>query len=174
MCKKMKVNLSSPWCDFTSKVKALFEFDNDVNVILDEREGANPILRIYVDKVTKSEAIKKLLPPAKEFGNVTLTIEVLPPNAEANEDVADTLCAAFDGNPIFLGIKKDTSSLFPRPQTYVMFEREVVQYFNDNLADYNGLRSTLYQELAKEVFETPANIYYCTEPEDDDDDLPFI
>lgn len=49
--------------------------------------------------------------------------------------------------------------------TYVVFEKEVVQYWNDNLADYNGLTSTLYQDLAKEIFED-ANldgVYFCTD-----------
>ena len=44
--------------------------------------------------------------------------------------------------------------------TYVVFEKEVVQYWNDNLGDINGLRSTLYQDLAKEIFaDDLQNVY---------------
>ena len=51
--------------------------------------------------------------------------------------------------------------------TYVVFKNCVVQFFNDNLNDCHGLISTLYQDIAAEIFED-ANlngVYYNTDVE---------
>ena len=50
--------------------------------------------------------------------------------------------------------------------TYVVFVNEVVQYFNDNLYDINGVCSTLYQEIAKEVFKESNSVHFCTDVAD--------
>lgn len=43
-----------------------------------------------------------------------------------------------------------------------MFKNKVVQYFNDDLSDANGVCSTLYQEIAKRIFGENPMIYFCT------------
>jgi hypothetical protein len=55
----------------------------------------------------------------------------------------------------------------------VVFVPEVVQYYTDNLGDINGFRTTLYQELAKELFgdsELSRGVYFCTDIIDSEDD----
>ena len=52
--------------------------------------------------------------------------------------------------------------IFASDLVYVIFKKEVVQYFNDNLGDYNGICSTLYQELAKNVLKPQPGIFFCT------------
>ena len=47
--------------------------------------------------------------------------------------------------------------------TYIIFEKEVVQYFADDLGDLHGINSTLYQDLAKEIFGESSNIHFCTD-----------
>lgn len=45
---------------------------------------------------------------------------------------------------------------------------KVVQYFNDDLGDAHGVCSTLYQEIAKDVFGEHEGIFFCTNlPADD-------
>ncbi len=47
--------------------------------------------------------------------------------------------------------------------THVVFENRVVQYFNDDISDINGLCSTLYQDIAKRVLKNIDNVFFCTD-----------
>ena len=49
--------------------------------------------------------------------------------------------------------------------TYVVFKKEVVQYFNDSLGDIHGVCSTLMQDIAKDIFEDTEGVYFCTDTE---------
>lgn len=56
------------------------------------------------------------------------------------------------------------------PFTYVVFKNCVVQFFNDNLNDPHGIVSTLYQDIAAEIFaDMPfpqdGGICFCTDTE---------
>ena len=51
---------------------------------------------------------------------------------------------------------------------YVIFANEVVQYYNDDMRDFNGVRSTLYQYIADELFKTRPDTHYCTEKKGDE------
>ena len=50
---------------------------------------------------------------------------------------------------------------------YVVFENKVVQFFNDDLSDIHGNKSTLYQEIAKDIFGDCDNIYFCTDTKEE-------
>lgn len=149
------LKLSSPWQVFHHKVNALFEQDPEVSVILDEEAY---VLKIFVDNPIKADAISKLLPVEKVFGNVTLKIEVIPSNGQGTADLFRT---AFSGNPAVSYVEHiDT------PMTgaldFVVFQNKVVQYYCDNMLDINGFCSTLFQDIAKDVFEAK-NVSYCTD-----------
>jgi len=49
----------------------------------------------------------------------------------------------------------------------VVFKNCVVQFFNDNLNDAHGVISTLYQNIAAEIFEDAnlPGVHYCTDVE---------
>jgi hypothetical protein len=49
------------------------------------------------------------------------------------------------------------------PITYVIFKKEVVQYYDDNLGDAHGNRTTLYEQIANQIFEDREGIYFCTD-----------
>lgn len=158
-----KVNLSSPWSNYYKEVKTLFELDPDVNVVFDEE---NYTLKLYVDGDVKANAIEQLLPQEKTFGNVSVTIQVIPANKTAKNRV-ELIEAAFRGNPA-LSYIKTIEGIFTTPINYVVFKNAVVQYFTDNLADIHGFRSTLYQEIAREIIGCDDdNIYFCTDVEED-------
>ena len=89
-----------------------------------------------------------------------MKITVIPAN-NANEDKLTLISKAFEGNPAFSDIV--STELFNKPISYVLFRKEVVQYFNDDLSDAHGICSTLYQDLAKEVFGESEGIFFCTE-----------
>ena len=46
---------------------------------------------------------------------------------------------------------------------YVVFVKEIVQFYNDDIGDIRGLCHTLYQELAKIIFENRAGVFFCTD-----------
>lgn len=167
-----KLGLSSPWVIFYNELVAFFKNDKEVKIVYNEDEN---IVNIYVDSATKADALTQLLPTEKTFGAVTLRVNVIPSNAallrrgslnlkfagQAEALFSNALC----GNPNFC-FAQTYEGIFSNPITYVVFKKEVVQYFNDSLNDINGICSTLYQTIAKDIFETPEGVYYCTSKED--------
>ena len=60
--------LSPPWCSYYREVEAMFGEDSEVEVVLDDKNYA---IKISVnDNSKKCNAIRKLLPAEKQFGNV--------------------------------------------------------------------------------------------------------
>lgn len=166
-----KLKLSPPWITYCHKVKKLFENDKDVlrieadeafaeyTNVREETDETRPFLRIFVGDPYKADAIAKLLPEEKKFGNVTLKICVIP--AYKKEDPYVLLKTAFRNNPI---VEKIGHLNVPgrEPMDYVMFKPEVVQFYNDNLSDPYGNETTLYQTIASEVLKQPLGVFFCT------------
>ena len=152
-----KLKLSAPWVQYANAVAALFDEDDEVDVQYDEDETT---VKIRVNNQLKADALTKLLPVEKEFGNVKLKINVIPANLAASR--SDLFRTAFAGNRAvndFITIE----GVFTNPVTYMVFRKEVVQYWIDNMGDPHGIRSTLYQELAKEVLGEQDGIMFCTD-----------
>lgn len=150
------MKLSAPWITFVHEIEALFEKDYDVNVKYDSSEN---ILKLYVEDSRKADALTKLLPEKKEFGNIILGIEVIPANNEAT--IADLFTDAFFGNPAVEFVQ--TSETPFGEVNYIVFKNKVVQFFNDQLDDLNGNKSTLYENIARDVFGDKHAVFYCTE-----------
>lgn len=91
-----------------------------------------------------------------------MRITVIPANDNISK--TDLFKAAFAGNPAVSYI--ESVDAYGQNFNYVVFEKEVVQYFNDNMGDLHGVESTLYQDIAKEVFEDYSGIFFCTDIED--------
>ena len=155
---EQKFNLSTPWAEYYRELEALFKHDPAIKIGFDEDEY---IINLYVDGGLKAEALAELLPSEKVFGNVTLKVNVIPANV-VKDDKTSLFKAAFEGNPVFSYAVKPEGILVPN-FSFVVFKNEVVQYFNDNLGDVNGNRSTLYQEIAKDVFEDHEGVFFCTD-----------
>lgn len=157
-----KLKLSSPWVNYFHEIEALFGQDPDINIVYDEE---TPEINLYVENADKADALTKLLPAEKVFGRVVLKLTVIPAN-NVNSSDSSLFQKAFEGNPVFSYIKNIEGDFFKFPASYVVFKNKVVQYFNDDLSDVNGFRSTLYQEIAKDVFGNTNGIYFCTDTED--------
>jgi len=162
-----KVKLSAPWNIYYEKVKALFGDDSEIHIIFDEE---NMDLKLYVDRFTKAEALQRLFPTEKEWGNVSLSISVIPSNPNTSFKIVkngemtskEVIEYAFYDNPHFvecIGVDLPFWNGF----VYVMFKNEVIQYYTDDIGDLNGLTSTLAQDIAREIFELVDGVYYCTE-----------
>ena len=158
------VKLSSPWMKLYHEIRAMFAEDNTVHVVFDEDEGR---IVVYAQDDKKAAALGILLDKEYTFGNIKIRV-VVPAINEQNEfkfhHNQEIYAFAFEGNPALsfvyaspLPIASDTC--------YVVFKNCVVQYFNDDLSDIHGNCSTLYQEIAKEIFNDtligPVN--FCTD-----------
>lgn len=155
-----KLKMLSPWMVFYREIDAIFKYDAEVQVVYDEDEQ---VIKLFVDNSSKADALAQILPAEKEFGNVTVQIAVVPSNSLLKTSTENLMNRAFVGNGAVRGVisTKDIPG-FPSI-TYVIFKKKVVQYFTDNLGDYNGITSTLYQDIAKDVFVNTAGVYFCTD-----------
>lgn len=177
------LKMVSPWVEYYYMVKAMFGSDQNVFVMYDEEETE---LKIYVKEQEKAHAIAALLPEEKTFGNVTLKIEVYPGNCSISRmrdglrAELDPLCDEYAAKLFELAFYHNDALRYTHvvdgfqsfKATYIVFQKKVVQYFNDDLGDINGKRSTLYQDIAKEIFNEFPGVYYCTDI-NDDQCMPF-
>ena len=152
---KEYTKLSAPWVQFYREVEALFSKDPEVKVTYNDDETT---IKLLVENHDKAEALEALLPSEKTFGNITVRICVIPANNTAKSEL-DLVKTAFKGNPA-LAYVMDTETVFGT-MNYVVFEREVVQYYNDDIGDVDGKKSTLYEDIARNVLNTKG-IHYCT------------
>lgn len=150
------LRISAPWILYYKAIEALFAKDQAVETAYDDE---NKTIRLYVDGDLKTEALSKLLPQEKNFGGVVVKIEVIPANKL--KTTTDLFKAAFNGNYAFAYIKEGTYPLSNKV-CYIVFKKGVVQYWVDNLGDINGNISTLYEDLARTVFED-SGVFFCTE-----------
>lgn len=152
-----QLKLSPPWVTFFKEAKALFSQDPQIKPVFDQEEM---VIRIYTDNAPKAEALMELLPTEKVFGNVTVKINIIPSN-KTGDKYADALKTAFDGNPALREIRAVSCPL--GDFVYVVWQKKVVQFFDDNLADVNGNRSTLYEAIARDVLIQQPGVFHCTE-----------
>ena len=161
--------LQAPWYIFGKKLKALFGSDPDIKVgdvfECDGSDAARYAIHIDVRRHEKYNALRKLLPAYKIFGNVKLAIVLF--DEENINDASDKFTlytTAFNGNPIVDNMvrrKDQTGTEF----LFIQFKPEVIQFFADNTADYNGNYNGLAQDIARDVFGGDyCGVNFCTAP----------
>lgn len=155
------MKLSPPWNTYKHELDAMFGQDPEIRIVFDEEKME---IKLFVSDASKAEALTKILPAEKVFGNVKLKVTVVMPNLAEEEFILDTFKKAFRGNPA-LSYVYDAQSLLG-DHAYVVFKDKIVQFFNDQLDDMNGNKTTLYQEIAKDIFAEDLGVFYCTEPID--------
>lgn len=155
-----RITMSPPWIGFFRKIEALFKEDPEITI----RYIEDPItIKLYVNNQAKAEALSILLPKSRTFGGVTAYVQVVPSNIAKDVSNASLFKTAFEGNPVFDEMI-DVEGVFINPIHYCVFRKEVVQYWDDNLADPNGNISTLYQALASDIFSDTdtKGVIFCT------------
>jgi len=158
----------APWYEYQKQIKALLERDPQITVgEVYEPEGheVDFAFDIQVRNHEKFTALDDLLPAMKEYGNVTLGIEIFDEeNTSATDDLAAIYKTLFRDNPIVQDIVV-VPDHFGASQVYILFKPEVIQYYRDDMTDYNGLFSGLAQDIAREVFKgKTGNVHFCTAP----------
>lgn len=154
------VKLSAPWITFYRQIEALFKKDPSIKTDFDEDDM---VIRIYVESQDKAYALAQLLPNQRIFGNVPVTISVILANQPTKK--VELLEKAFEGNPIF-SYASTIEGISSNPISYVVFDPVVAQFWNDNLHDPHGLVSTLYENLAREIFGESEGICFTTDSEE--------
>lgn len=147
----IRTKLSPPWVEYMNKLQALFDGDPAIAFNIDYKNRKIVLSGYNGDK---NAALLKVLPSGKAFGNVLWNIEIDGPIANrafaSNKELFEVL---FDKNPAFAYcVAPAQDGYYFVDFTYVVFKNCVVQFFNDNLDDCHGLVSTLYQDIAAEIF----------------------
>lgn len=160
---KATVSMSSPWVVLFRELETMFAEDEGIKVTFQD----NSRIKLFVEDSEKAYALSKLIEAKHAFGNVEVYVEIVPANGYGDIDTDDTeklFEMAFKGNPVLVTLSSVDLPMLNR-NLYVVFKAKVVQYFNDDISDINGMRSTLYQELAKDIFVNPTQMRpcFCTE-----------
>ena len=160
MADMTEVALASPWVVYFRKLQTFFNKDPEVEVALND--NVVPCIKIYVSDSDKAIALEKILPSSVTFGNVEVFINIYPPNVE-EFDIETLYTKAFEGNQAISFIDNINDGTM-HDGLYVVFEPEIAQYVNDDIGDYYGIESVLYQDIAKEIFNPRDNgIRFCTD-----------
>lgn len=152
------MKLSPPWNTFVSELKALFGEDKDIRI---EYADGDMEVKLFVENNEKADALMQLLPPERVYGNVVLKVTVVPAN-KSGSDEANLVEAAFKGNPVLKELLRLKTPF--GEYDYAVFRKEVVQFYNDDLTDPHGNKSTLFEDIAKDVFGD-TNVFFCTDSE---------
>lgn len=164
----MYFNLEAPWDSFRKKVNALFGQDPDIIVgeVYEPEDGSTDFaFDLEIRDHEKYLALDRALPKVRKFGTVTLGIVLYDEeNAADGNDRVDLYRTIFQGNPIVKDIREAVDFAGAR-HGFIRFQPEVIQFFDDDISDFDGNWSGLAQNIAREVFETEsAGIHFCTAP----------
>lgn len=153
-----ELKLSPPWNTFVSELKALFGEDPDIEI---QYEDGDYEVKLYVAGDAKADALAQLIPAERVYGNVVLKVTIVPANKNGIDE-ASLIEAAFKGNPV---LKEMLRLKTPFGEyDYAVFRKQVVQFFNDDMTDPHGNKSTLYEDIAKDVFGD-TGVFFCTDTE---------
>ena len=158
---RLKFGVSSPWVREFRKYEIIFGKDKNIKLEFDNND---PTIKMYISGQDKYEALSRFLPTERQFGNVTLKIKLIPAN-DLELSTLDLFRRAFADNPVvtdYISIPKEMTES-TNDFNYVVFKKEVVQYHDDSLNDPHGNCSTLYQDIAEEIFNDHNGVYFCTD-----------
>ena len=173
-----RLNLTAPWVEHYNKLKAFFEKDRYVTVVIDEEDvvadGIHKIKMVCSDPERgKGYALDQVLRKDLPYTTVEVLYRDKDPEIDAvrfktvmSDGYLEQLSFVLRGNEALEGVRvKYLPGISPEEGfKYVIFKKEVVQYYADDLSDYYGHHSTLYEILARDIFETPPpGVFFCTE-----------
>lgn len=160
----LKLAIDAPWYTFQKKVKALFGLDPDIyvsEVYEPENEDVDYAFNIEVSNHEKFVALDRVIYGVKQFGNVSMAINLCDMEENDAHPGVELFETIFDGNPIMKDLKVITDHA-GTDRVYVRFYPEVVQFFDDDLTDYNGNFNGLAEDIARDVFDETWSVNFCT------------
>lgn len=169
------LKLISPWRNYYHEIQAFFKEDPYVTVVFDED---NMEIKLFVQASDKAEALTQILNSEKTFGETTVKVTIIPANTMSREiklmmksmieaeEFERVINIALDCNRLFNDIRV-IKGLLGFNAIYVLFNKTVIQYYNDNIGDLNGVKSTLAEDIARDIFVQHPGIFYCTNVADE-------
>ncbi len=161
----MGFNIEAPWNTFWKMVDALFSQDDDIsigNVYEPENSMYDYAFNIEVKSHEKFVALDRVIPSYKIFGNVTLGIFLFDEENNEMKTAEDLYKAIFKGNPIVKDIRSRGDGM-GFEHSYVRFQPEVIQFFDDDISDFDGNWTGLAEDIARELFtEDRSGMNFCT------------
>jgi len=157
------VRLSPPPYTYFNYLKYAIGNDPCLEVLgMQEKEGGDYLIQIEVQGRAKAHALAAIVELHKEIGNENVYIEVLnkgkvvkpQEDYETTEDFIELFECALCSNHYF---KRATyvEWISGRPIVFLIFKKEVIQFFNDDLSDYynnfNGVAADVFREVLKPV-----------------------
>lgn len=149
--------LSPPWQTQYQKLLHTLGVDPLVHVGPLLSSGSTYYTRVKVIGNQKARALATLIRPTVQFGNITFKVIVLNQKGSTVTPFSGPFSAlktvrilrlALRSNPLFrFAIVGPVSNVYP------VFAKQVVQFYNDNLADYrgnfNGVTAFVFAEVLK-------------------------
>lgn len=166
-----RINLISPWDEYYNKMAAFFKDDPYTTVLYDENEKH---IKLLVNEPFKAEALSRLLKTELDFGGVKLLVSVIPANdvpkdtinyfkrMGISEDYDIRYMHALNDNDIYAYVHA-IKGMMGFDAVFVVFKKKVIQYYNDNLGDLNGMKSTLAENIARDIFVPHNGVFFCTD-----------
>lgn len=157
-------DIEAPWYNYYKKIYNLFSVDIEVTVDEDltENEDGNFEFTISSKNAVKLEAIEAILGYGRVFGNVKVLIKYGYENMK-EENYSETYKKAFSGNPLFKEVI-DIEMPFHGKSSYVVFKKDIITFYDDNLSDYRGNNHYIVADLVKDVVAN-TKLFICTEDE---------
>ena len=149
-----------------NRLKTVFVDDPDVECeYVIGKHGENSKIIINVRNSRKASAIRKIVPKRYDEEKTAYPLDV-----EVNDTSGidkETTFDAFTGNPHFKDFIDVINPLMQEPFHVCIFNREVIQFKNDNGGSLHGFEFRLMEDLARETLDIPM-IFFTT-----DDGLPY-
>ena len=156
------LTLSAPWYTFAKTVKYIFEKDPDITVAFSDEINGTLTITIETSSPKKLISIKKIVGSKRNFGNINVVIKyALTTNAITTEDYQ----LAFADTGL---IDQIIESQDPMGTDFVVVNRDLVQFYNDNIFDYHGNITMTLEEAILSIInmgEQAADIAICTKSE---------
>lgn len=141
-----------PWYDYVKKIELFFKKDPDIYI---EFNCASYVLDIYTNNQFKAAALQYFLPTCVDFETVEIDINI---NSLINEKTYNPeyitpyghLSLLAQDNPIFVSVNLND------------FTNIVEVIFSATIIHYGENKSTLYENIAREIFHPDNTIIYTT------------
>ena len=162
--KKPEVGLSAPWQTIQHEIFHLLEPDKEVTVS-EVSECDNGVYSVDISSKNgkKIAALEKVIKNSFNLGNVQLVINFIHEREDDDVTVQDYI-DAFEGNSNFVTVEETSKGLFQN-LVYVIFAKEILQFFNDQLDDVYGNKNIIVADAANDVCNKNSKsleINFCT------------
>lgn len=161
---KKNVGIQAPWYTLLGYIKAMFGGDPEFAIDEDYTKGDDGVYYLTIDvrNWEKFKAVKDTLIQNFNFGNVTVKIDLqCSVNVSESESTIEKMKKVFEGNHIVRRII-EVEDVAKVKHGYVIFQPEVIQFYNDDLTDYMGNFNGLAEDIARSLFNVDFLTNFCT------------